>query len=38
VRSKDVFFEYQTIKGFEQKDKIESTNFIPANSNSITIP
>ncbi|KAG6774978.1 hypothetical protein POTOM_018396 [Populus tomentosa] len=34
VRSKDViFFEDQTIEDFEQKEKTESTTFIPSNSN-----
>ena len=34
VRSRDViFFEDQTIEDFEQKEKTESTTFIPSNSN-----
>ncbi|KAB5533889.1 hypothetical protein DKX38_016975 [Salix brachista] len=34
VRSRDViFFEDQTIEDFEQKEKVESTTFIPSNSN-----
>jgi hypothetical protein len=34
VRSRYViFFEDQTIEDFEQKEKIESTIFIPYNSN-----
>ncbi|KAG6738200.1 hypothetical protein POTOM_057808 [Populus tomentosa] len=39
VRNKDViFFEDQTIEDFEQKEKIESTTFIPSNSNPIPTP
>ncbi|KAG6771904.1 hypothetical protein POTOM_023299 [Populus tomentosa] len=39
VRSRDViFFEDQTIEDFEQKEKTESTTFIPSNSNPIPTP